>query len=301
MSRAKISAPLQGLRALLLQQLLGEPLDDGGLADSRLAHEHRVVLAATAQDLERAAHLADATDDRVELALASPLGQVRGEGGQRVPRGAAAFLALGGGRPPRLALAGPVPRRRLAHAVRDEVEDVEPGHALPGEDLHRVGARLAHERGQHVPHPGLVLARALDVDDGGLQDPAEGERLLRRAARARGQLLHGLLEELGELVAQPRHVGSRRLQDLLAVGVVGGGEEEVLHGQVGVPPHHGLAGRHVEHALQGRVEHLRPPRFPRGGGSPRRGPSRAPWRPWSPPPRTCTPRRSRGPGCALPS
>ncbi len=165
-------------------------------------------------------------------------------------------------------LAGPVPGRRLAHAVGDEVEDVEPGHALPGEDLHRVGARLAHERRQHVPDPGLVLAGALHVDDGGLQDPAEGERLLRRAARARGQLLHRLLQELGELVAQARHVGPRRLQDLLAVGVVGGGEEEVLHGQVGVPPHHGLPGRHVEHALQGRVEHLQASSIPARRGNP---------------------------------
>ena len=129
-------------------------------------------------------------------------------------------------------------------------------------------AGLAHERGQHVPDPRLVLAGALHVDDRGLQHPAEGERLLRRAARGRGQLLHGLLEELGELVAQARHVGPGGLEDLLALRVVGGGEQEVLHGQVGVPPHHGLAGRHVEHALQGRVEHLQASSIPARRGNP---------------------------------
>ena len=48
---------------------LREPLDDRGLADARLADQHRVVLRAAREDLDHAADLVVAADDRVELAL----------------------------------------------------------------------------------------------------------------------------------------------------------------------------------------------------------------------------------------
>ena len=64
---------------VVADDLLGEALDDGGLADARLADEHRVVLGATAEDLHDPLHLAAATDDRVELLLASELGEVATE------------------------------------------------------------------------------------------------------------------------------------------------------------------------------------------------------------------------------
>ena len=49
---------------------LGQPLDDGGLADAGLADEHRVVLGTPGQHLHDPADLGVAADDRVELALA---------------------------------------------------------------------------------------------------------------------------------------------------------------------------------------------------------------------------------------
>ena len=66
---------------------LGQPLDDGRLAHARLADEHRVVLGAPAQDLDDAADLLVAADDRVELALARLLGQVAAILGQRLVLG----------------------------------------------------------------------------------------------------------------------------------------------------------------------------------------------------------------------
>ena len=47
---------------------LGEALGDGRLADARLADEDRVVLGPARQDLDDAADLVVAADDRVELA-----------------------------------------------------------------------------------------------------------------------------------------------------------------------------------------------------------------------------------------
>ncbi len=163
------------------------------------------------------------------MPVARPLGEVGGERGEGSRAGPALFVALASPRTFALALGRPLPRRDLAHAVRDEVEKVQPSHPVRPEQLHRVGARLAHQGGQHVPDARLVFARALDVDDGGLQHAAEGEGRLRRPARAGRQLLHRLLEELGELLAQARDVGPGRLEDFLALRVVGGGEEQVFH------------------------------------------------------------------------
>ena len=58
---------------------LGKPLDDGGLADTRLADQHRVVLRATTQHPDHPADLLIATDHRIEFALAGPLGEVETE------------------------------------------------------------------------------------------------------------------------------------------------------------------------------------------------------------------------------
>ena len=63
---------------------LRDPLDDGGLADARIADQHRVVLGAAREDLHRAADLLVAADDRVELAVAGQLGQVARVLGQRL-------------------------------------------------------------------------------------------------------------------------------------------------------------------------------------------------------------------------
>ena len=70
--------------ALVLERLghravddaLRESLDDRGLADAGLADQHRIVLGAALQDLDRPADLVVAADHRVELAFAGALGEV---------------------------------------------------------------------------------------------------------------------------------------------------------------------------------------------------------------------------------
>ena len=67
---------LEPLGDVAVHDSLGEPLDDGSLADAGFADEHRIVLGAARQDLDDAANLFVATDDRVELALACRLGEI---------------------------------------------------------------------------------------------------------------------------------------------------------------------------------------------------------------------------------
>ena len=83
--------------------LLGEALDDGGLAHAGLADQHRVVLGASAEDLDHAADLLLAADDRIQVAGLGQLREVAPEGLEQrealAAAGAATFLArLAGGR-----------------------------------------------------------------------------------------------------------------------------------------------------------------------------------------------------------
>ena len=83
---------LQLLRHVAGDDALGQPFDDGRLADARLADQGRVVLGAAGEDLHHPLDLGRPADDRVELAVASRLGQVEAE---RVHvRGLGLLLAL---------------------------------------------------------------------------------------------------------------------------------------------------------------------------------------------------------------
>ena len=56
-----------------------KPFDHGRLADAGLAGQDRVVLPAAGEDVDDLADLEVAADDRVDLALLGPVGQVHGE------------------------------------------------------------------------------------------------------------------------------------------------------------------------------------------------------------------------------
>ncbi|MGF6814550.1 hypothetical protein OKW33_001356 [Paraburkholderia atlantica] len=66
----------QRFRHFAVDDALRQPFDDRGLADTRLADQHRVVLGAALQDLDGTADFVVAADHRVELAGAGALGQI---------------------------------------------------------------------------------------------------------------------------------------------------------------------------------------------------------------------------------
>ena len=55
---------------LVFDDLAGQTLGDGRLADARITHQKRVVLAPAAQHLDAALHLVSAPDQRIDSALA---------------------------------------------------------------------------------------------------------------------------------------------------------------------------------------------------------------------------------------
>ena len=85
----------QGGRDVAVDDALGQPLDDGGLADAGFADEHRVVFGPAGQHLDDPADLFIAADDRVQLALAGDIGEVAGVFFQ----GLVFFLGIGIGDP----------------------------------------------------------------------------------------------------------------------------------------------------------------------------------------------------------
>ena len=212
---------LQALGHVAVGDAPGQPLDDGRLADARLADEDRVVLRPAGEHLDDAADLLVPADDRVDLAVAGPLREVlavllerlelvlrvgRGDavaaphvaqrlqhllapdpqavahGQQQVLDGEVVVLeVLAGGLGPVEHVAGLTAQPRLAAPVGVG----ELGHRLVGPVAQHQGrqAQLLH----HGGHDGVVLAHE------------RAEQVVRRqlrVARAPGRLhrrSHGLL------------------------------------------------------------------------------------------------------------
>ena len=152
---------LEQLGHVGVRDALGEALDDGGLADARLADEHGVVLRAPREDLHDPLDLGLAPDDGVELAVGGELGQVAAELVEQLRgllalalrrRRAAARLALAAGALAAAAGAGEHADDLVADllGVRVEVEQDAGGDALV----------LAHEAEQDVLGADVVVAEA---------------------------------------------------------------------------------------------------------------------------------------------
>src|SRR2546428_3157404 len=183
---------LQALGDIAAHDALREPLDDGGLADARLADEHRVVLGAAREDLDDPPDLLVAPDDRIDLVLPSELGQIAPVLFERL---VLAFRILVGD-----AL---IP----AH-VLERVEHALVRHAETLEGLPRVALVFGH-REEQVLRRNELVAEALGLFLRLLQDAPEARRradlhvaadlgLTLELGRKRGRKLRRLHAERGE-------------------------------------------------------------------------------------------------------
>ncbi len=225
---------LQAFRHVAIDDAEREPLDDGGLANTRLTDQHRVVLGAAGENLNRPADLVVAPDDGVELAVARGLGQVAGEFLQRL------VAVLGRRR---------VGGTALAHLLDGGVEPLG-GNARVGERAARLG-RGREREGEQQPLGGDVAVARLLGDLLGLVEQLGRlgrEKHLARAALHLGHLAERRLDRfqrLGGVAArgadqvrgQPLLVLDQDFQDVLGrkLLVVGaqrerlGGLDEALY------------------------------------------------------------------------
>ena len=207
----------EALRHVAAHDALGQPFDDGGLADARVADQHRVVLGPTGQDLNDAADLVVAADDRVELALPRGLRQVASVALQGLVRG----FGVAAGDP------------------------LAPAHLLQGAEH-----ALAAEPGvaQHAPDRAVVVQQGqqqvLDADVLVLQVARLGIGPVEQARQARGDV------ELVGARGRPRHLRQRLDEAIELAAHLVGRHPRLLddHGNhaVRIGQQHGAEMRHVD-------------------------------------------------------
>ena len=214
----------EGRRHVPVDDALGQAFHDGGLPDSGLPDQDRVVLRAAGQDLHDTPDLVVSTDDGIELALAGHVRQVTGVAGQRLD------LLLG------VLVHDPVGSPDGFQRLPDPVQ---PGPGFPEDPAGVVLLRGQPEeevlRGDELiaQRPGLLLRR--------VQSPAQvpGDPGVRPALHP-GHAVH----RLTDLTLHPGHGDLELLQDgdddplLLAQKRV----QEVDTVDLGVPPIPGLRG-----------------------------------------------------------
>ena len=158
----------EDLRNLGVDDLSREPLGDRRLADARIADQQRVVLLASAQDLDRALHLGFAADQRIDSPFPRLTIEVHAISFESaflffrvaallrvVLRFARLMLLVGAARQARrIGMAGP-----LGDAVADVVDRVVTGHVLFLQEEGGVGFAFGENRHQHVGARHLFPAR----------------------------------------------------------------------------------------------------------------------------------------------
>src|SRR4051794_22361028 len=202
---------IQRVDLLALEQLghvgvrdaLREPLDHGGLADARLADEHRVVLRAPREDLHDPLDLGLAPDDGVELALRGEAREVAAELVEQL-RGLLALARLARARALTLAAAA-----RAGQHADDLVADLLGVSVEVEQDARGDALVLAHEAEQDVLGADVVVAEAQRFAQRELED-------LLRARRERdltgGDLL-AAAHDADDLSAHALHGDVERLED----------------------------------------------------------------------------------------
>ena len=178
----------QPFRHVAVDDAERQALDDGGLADARLADQDGIVLGPARQDLDRAADLLVAADDRIELAFARRGRQVAGIFLERV----VALLGILAGRLAALAdfLDGAI--QRLGR---------DPGR---GQDLGRGRALGQGQRQQQAFGGDIAVTGLLGDLLGAVEEP---RRLRRHIDLARATAL-----DLGQLRELALHAGQRSLR-----------------------------------------------------------------------------------------
>ena len=230
-----------------------QPLGDGGLADTRLAHQQGVVLAAAAEDLRGALDLERAAHQRVDTVRAGQLVEIAGVGFQRAGRcalcAAVHFLALF--------------RRRvvvlhLGNTVGDEIDHVQTVHVLAVEQVNRLALLFVEDRHQHVGAGDFLIARGLHAEYGTLQHPLETQGRLRVAFTVFRQQRGGIVDELSQGLAQLFHIGAAGAQHFHRRLVIEQRQQQVFHGHEFMPVAACVVESLVESQFQFFAEHRLP-------------------------------------------
>ncbi len=210
-------AVLEHVGNVAVDDHLGESLGNRRFADAGLADVERVVLTTTAKDLNRSLHLVAPTDKRIDLAEQCLLVEVHGIGFKgRLAGGFRGLVVVAAGREG-VAFLVVV---HLRYAMRDVVDDIEPGDVLAVQKIDCLGLALSEYRHQHVGARDLFLAGGLYVKDRALKHPLEAKGGLRLTLVLGRQHRCAVVEIVRQLLLELVDLGSARAQNLARGRVV---------------------------------------------------------------------------------
>ena len=204
-----------------------QTLGDGGLADTGVTHVKRVVLGATAKDLDGPLHLLIPADQRIDL----PAGRLLVKVDTICLESLSAFLhdllrrsVVVSSRYPLCFIAA----RRLRDPVRDIVYRVEPGHFLLLQVIDRMALAFRKQRNKHIGPSHFFTTGTLYVDRRPLEHPLEAGSRLRVFGTIGDQVGEFVVEVFTELGAQLVEVDATGSQDRYGILILGEREQQVL-------------------------------------------------------------------------
>ena len=201
------SAVCYHLGHVTLDDAIGEPLGDGGLAHPGLPHQQGIVLAATAQHLDGATQLLIATDQRIDAPLQYQLVEV---GGKALDLGGG-DLIIGLG-----IVAATLGLAVFAHPVGEEVHHIQAAYFGFFQEVGGLGLLLAEDGDQHIGAAYLGIARRLDMEHGTLQHALEAKgRLGFSVFVITGDERGRLIDEGAYFLAHLLHIRTTRIQRLM--------------------------------------------------------------------------------------
>ncbi|RMP70909.1 hypothetical protein ALQ17_02429 [Pseudomonas fluorescens] len=163
----------QQLRHLVIHDALGQAFGNRGFTHARLAHQQRVVLATTREDLRYTLNLKLTPHQRIDPPLARQFIEVAGIGIQWIARRRRLtalvvlhiLLTLGV-----IAVPG-----HLRDTVGDVVDDIDTGNALLFKQEHCLAFLFAENCHQHIGARDFTLTGALNMEHGTLKHPLEAQ------------------------------------------------------------------------------------------------------------------------------
>ena len=237
---------------LALDDQARQALGDGRLAHARLADVERIILAAPAQDLDRALDLDRAPDQRIDapgLRLRIEIGGVL----LKRARALAVALAFAGRRFVGLGLGIGAARQ----AVGNEMHHVQARDVLAAEQEHRVALLFTEYRHQHVDHADFLAAAGLHVEHRALQDALKTERRLHFALFALAHQRGVGLDMGAQLAGQLVGCGPAAAEHFAHLRRIEQRQQQLLDGQEFVAARTRLAERLVETEFKFAGQHVR--------------------------------------------
>ena len=210
---------LEHLRNVGVDDLARQALGDRRLADARIADQKRIVLLASAQDLDRALHLRLAADQRIDAPvprLAVEVDAISIERAFLFLRIAAVsfvsfdiarlVLLVGAARQARrIRMAGP-----LGDAVADVIHRVVTGHVLLLQEKGGMRFALGENGDEHVGAGHFLAPGRLDMEGGALHDPLEAVGRLGLLLAFDDQVFQFRIEIVDDRLAQANRGRPRR-------------------------------------------------------------------------------------------